>query len=393
MNIPEDQLKAIFERYLHDECTEEELQVLIAALGEDPASPRQQFVRSLLDQAWDGIEVPVGAYPLPPLSLPEEQEAPVVPLRPARAYRWWWAAASILLLAAGAYLWHTIPADHTIPLAGTTIVPGTQGAVLTLSDGSRVELDSMKTGIIAVQGGSQVVMKNGQLAYEADKGMASAAAAYNVLTTPPGRQFHIQLPDGSQVWLNAGSQIRYPAIFPKGERVVELEGEAYFEVAGATLPDGSRAPFLVRTAAGPDRPAQEVIVLGTHFNINSYANENAVRTTLLEGSVRVNGMLLKPGQQSILQSNSLSIHPSADTEEAVSWKNGYFKFNDERIESVMRKIERWYNVEAVYEGEISQEEFRGAISRSRDISEVLDLLEATKIIRFRIEGRKIIVSR
>ncbi len=187
------------------------------------------------------------------------------------------------------------------------------------------------------------------------------------------------------VWLNAASSLKFPVKFAGKERVVELTGEAYFEVA----PEAGK-PFIVETVN------EKVLVLGTHFNINAYSDEPVAVTTLLEGSIKVQSTqtgkasILKPGQQSLLDASQFTIQ-AANLEEAVAWKNGYFRFNDERIADIMKKLERWYNIEVIYEGKPSEELFNGKISRFKDISQVLRMLEKTEGIHFKIQGRRVTV--
>ena len=207
--------------------------------------------------------------------------------------RWWAAASIILVLGIGAYLWsarkkNAAPAVVAADTRVNTpdIPPGKDGAILTLADGSQVVLDSLGSGVIALQNGARAVIKNGELVYDLTRA-GTGGVAYNTMTTPKGRQFILLLPDGTKVWLNAASSIRYPTVFSGRERKVELTGEAYFEVA-----KNVRLPFLVNVN---DKATVEV--LGTNFNVNAYEDEASINTTLLEGSVKVNGTVIKPGQQ------------------------------------------------------------------------------------------------
>ncbi|WP_343704121.1 FecR domain-containing protein [Chitinophaga sp.] len=375
MHVPEDQLRDIYRKYVNNQCTPEELAQLVAALGEDLSPAAEEQVARLMDETWEQLQTTPGQYPLP--------GTPVVPMRPAAVRRWWKpvAAAAVLLLAAALYFLRpspSLPAGQ--PLAEAAIAPGQQGALLTLEDGRVVALDSAGNGVIAVQGSAELAIDSGKLTYNTRPG-AQAAPAMNVLHTPRGRTFRVILPDGTAVWLNAASTLRYPVAFTGEERAVELSGEAYFEVAKA------ERPFRVKAGA------LAVDVLGTHFNVNSYADEERAVATLMEGRVKVNNNLLTPGQQFVQEGGKGRVIPAADTEEAISWKNGYFRFKDENIQRVMRKIERWYDVEVAFRGEVTREEFSGTISRDRSITEVLELLESTKTVHFKTEGRKIIVSR
>jgi ferric-dicitrate binding protein FerR (iron transport regulator) len=264
------------------------------------------------------------------------------------------------------------------------VLPGGNRALLTLANGSSIVLDSAADGILAQQGNTRIKKLNGgQIVYSVP-GMKPEAVFYNVLTTPRGGQYRLALPDGSQVWLNAASSIRYPTAFTGRERRVEITGEAYFEIA-----KNPQMPFYVKVND------MQVEVLGTHFNVMAYANEDAVRTTLLEGSVKVNRgsstVFLKPGQQSALgEKGAVSVIDGADTEEAVAWKNGLFEFDNVSIETVLRQISRWYDVDVQYEGNTMPSHFGGQISRYSNLSQVLKILELSGI-HFRIEGKRLIV--
>ncbi|MBS0032373.1 FecR family protein [Chitinophaga sp. 22321] len=266
-------------------------------------------------------------------------------------------------------------------LAGKAIVPGSDKAVLTLANGEEVVLDSTQ-GKMMQQGSTTIHLQNGQVVYT--NATAAQTDAYNVLTTPPGGQYQLVLPDGSKVWLNAASSLRFPAGFSGRERKVELKGEAYFEVA-----ENVKMPFVVQTG---DNTVQ---VLGTHFNLMAYQEEPSTNVTLLEGAVRVlhktDTALLKPGQQAILAANRrIETVKLADTEKIIAWKNGYFSLNGEGTAVVMRQLARWYNTEVEYAGKVPDLKFEGSIKRSYDLRDVLAILEESGI-HFRVEGRKIVV--
>jgi len=268
------------------------------------------------------------------------------------------------------------------------VLPGNDKAILQLADGSSIVLDSTGNGKISNQGGTAVNKQDGIVLYNSLPMNNAATVAYNILRTPKGGQYQLQLPDGSKVWLNAQSSLRFPTAFTGNERVVELTGEAYFEVA-----KNKEKPFKVITP----REGQ-VEVLGTHFNINAYADEEVMKTTLLEGKVKLTALdngesaLLNPGEQSSLsQSSHLSQPIPVQTEEVVAWKNGLFRFEDASIASIMRQIARWYDVEIVYEGKIDKE-FIGTIPRQVPVSTVLKILESTGWVHFTIEGKKITVA-
>ena len=304
-------------------------------------------------------------------------------------------AASILIVFSTALFFYTnrLPAGQTIaeiPVKKKEIIkPGGNKAILTLSDGSTIILDHAKNGILANQAGVSIQKtSDGKLLYTFSNNVAAesksaASVIYNKIETPAGGKYQINLPDGSTVWLNASSSLRFPALFAGLTREVELTGEAYFDVA-----KNKNKPFKVRTKD------QIVEVLGTQFNINSYSDEGEIKTTLIEGSVKIiykdKVVLLGPGQQ-FQPSNSNVKVVEADTEEVVAWKNGYFLFKDEDIRSIMRKVSRWYNVEVSYAGDIPSVGFGGNISRSKDIKEVLDALQLTNAVHFKIEERRVTV--
>lgn len=306
--------------------------------------------------------------------------------------RYWPAAAVILLLCGiGGGYWlmtdRSRPADAIVQYRSVT--PGSDKASLTLADGSVIALDSNVNGMLVRQGVSSVVnTAGGQLVYQAGAAeQAGAPLLFNTLITPRGGQYKLTLPDGSKVWLNAASSIRFPTAFTGRERKVEVSGEVYFEVAKA-----ASMPFRVVT------DGMTVEVLGTHFNVNAYSDETEINTTLLEGRVKVTAQathaeqLLLPGQQSRLGKNgALRLFTDVDLQEAVAWKNGYFQFNGENIRSVMRKLARWYDVEVEFRGDMEGRDFEGTISRFERIDEVLRILALTGMIHFKTEGRRIIV--
>jgi ferric-dicitrate binding protein FerR (iron transport regulator) len=321
--------------------------------------------------------------------------------------RGWAAAAILILLAAGSWLIARQPSGKEIVRAirpqqrsaGDDVAPGGNKAILTLADGSTVDLNAADNGLVGQQGNSKLIkLGGGQLAYKtaaSGKLQATSLDTYNTIATPKGGQYQLILPDGSKVWLNAASSLRYPTAFSGKERVVELKGEAYFEVASLT-PKGEheKMPFRVHIAT-ENGPGMDVQVLGTHFNVMAYADEKSIKTTLLEGAVKLNegdhSVLIRPGEQGKLNSgNGFKVAP-VDTEEAVAWKNGLFRFNEATIEEVMRQISRWYDVEVVYVNEAPKDLFRGEIYRNVSISKVLKVLEASGV-HFTVEGKKILVQ-
>ncbi len=291
------------------------------------------------------------------------------------------AAAAIIIIAAGAYLLsrHSRtdnPIVASIPQAPAPIKPGTQKAILTLADGSTVTLDNAANGMIARQGATQVLkLANGQIRYLAgQKADNQGKPAYNIMSTPNGGQYQLTLPDGTNVWLNAASSITYPCAFTGADRKVKITGEVYFEVAK----DKSR-PFLV--TAGD----QQIEVLGTHFNVNAYTDEDHIKTSLLEGAVKVNNVLLKPGQAFARG----RISPT-NVEQDIAWKNGVFNFNNQSLAQVMRQLARWYDLEIVYPQGVPQKEYGGEIGKNLTLDQVLKGLEDSGI-HFILNGRRLTV--
>ena len=309
--------------------------------------------------------------------------------RSIKIYYKWLAAAAVVVLALTVTLriQNHSPKKHVFL---TDIAPGGNKATLTLANGRKISLNDIANGELIKEAGLSISKTtNGQLVYNIEKNSAVADdQQVNVISTPNGGEWQIRLPDGSLVWLNALSSLEYPLnIGTTTVRKVKLKGEAYFEVA-----KDSKHPFIVET------DKQKLEVLGTHFNINSYTNESLTKTTLLEGIVRISAIqnlneyqVLKPGQQSVLSENGIEIK-AVDTDESVAWKNGYFMFNNEKQESILRKIARWYNVKVEYaDKEAKDVMYYGTVSRFDKISQVLRKFEQTGEVRFEMQGNKLIV--
>jgi ferric-dicitrate binding protein FerR (iron transport regulator) len=322
---------------------------------------------------------------------------------------WWVAAGTMLLMATAAYFLfnkkESVPEMVSTPTPETKpVMPGGNKALLTLADGSVIVLDSAANGALSQQGKTTVLKKqDGELVYKPGSNGYQEVIAWNTISTPRGGQYQVVLPDGTKVWLNAVSSLRFPAGFTGNERVVELTGEAYFEVASLTTKGVSqKVPFIVKIGT-PSGAGGEVEVLGTHFNIKAYHDEEAVKTTLLEGKVKVstfggfddrsaiNHKFLNPGQQAqIAKNGQMIVDEDADVDEAVAWKNGRFQFTDADVEAVMREISRWYDVTIEYAGKIPAEKFEGEIPRNSNITEVFKILELSNV-HCKIAGRKITV--
>jgi transmembrane sensor len=257
-------------------------------------------------------------------------------------------------------------------------------ATLTLANGGKVILDDVKNGALSNQGNTKLIKTNGKLAYTANTDSLTANV-YNTVSTPRGGHYQVVLPDGSEVWLNAASSIRFPTAFTGKERKVEITGEAYFEVA-----KNKALPFIVKVNNA------EVKVFGTHFNVMAYNDEALVKTTLLEGSVQfstgLSSCMLKPGEQSELnKSGQVKVTPGVDVDNVIAWKNNLFDFENSDIEDIMRQLSRWYDVDVVYNKKVD-DRFFAEIPSTAKLSEVLKALELTGKVNFDIQGRKIIIN-
>jgi ferric-dicitrate binding protein FerR (iron transport regulator) len=312
-----------------------------------------------------------------------------------------YAAAIVLILGIGilAYLWRTnTNTENSVvgvinPSQKTDIAPGGEKAILTLADGRKIQLDNAANGQLAEQGGVEVVkLTNGQVAYKLNA-LESSEVMWNTMSTPRGGQYQLILPDGSNVWLNAASSITFPTAFLKDRRDIKIQGEVYLEVA-----KDKQKPFFVNI-----NDKGFVQVLGTSFNINSYANEENITTTLVEGSIKINEQfVLKPGQQAIqhtLASSASSVQQKevivkdADFEKALAWRNGWFNFNGAGLQDVMRQLERWYDIDVRYEGDIPKVTFKGKMDKGVTLSGMLNIFSTFNFkIKTRLEGRTLIIS-
>ena len=324
------------------------------------------------------------------VATPKLQKGRTIIMRPSLKY----AAAVILIAGLGAYVYMSRlqKAEVTTAVPKTTpaqndILPGSNKAVLTLANGKTIILDSASNGKLATQGKTAIVKTaDGELAYDSKN--AVPEVYYNTVSTPKGGQYQLTLSDGSKIWMNAASMLRFPTAFTGTERMVELDGEAYFEVAKNAL-----KPFIVKSKNG-----MTVQILGTHFNIMAYGEEKEMKTTLIEGLVKVahgaSVAMLKPGQQAVAATgntnNPVRINKDADIDEAIAWKNGIFQFNNADLKTVMRQIARWYDVEVNYDDRVPEKRFTGRVSRNLKASELLSGIEYVGV-HFKIEGKKILV--
>jgi len=303
------------------------------------------------------------------------------------------AAVIIMMLGTGAYFLFANKGkrDEIVKTENNNsikndVAPGGNKAILQLADGSTIILDSAQNGTLSQQGNTKVLkLENGQLAYNTSG--TTTEVLYNTVSTPRGGQYQLTLADGSKVWLNAASTLRFPATFSGSERKVELIGEGYFEVA-----KNAAMPFKVDVAG-----KGEVEVLGTNFNINAYSDEATINTTLLEGKVKVTSVtsttskFLNPGEQAQQKLNGhIVVKTNVAIDEVMAWKNGIFNFNNATLEMVLRHLSRWYDVDIIFNGAVPQRTFGGEMQKNLNLSQVLRILERNKV-QFRIEGKNLIV--
>ncbi|MEP7259489.1 MAG: FecR domain-containing protein [Flavitalea sp.] len=389
-NMDVSQAKALLQRYREGEITAEEKQLV------------EDWYQRLVDKGewnWargekEAMSSAMKSYLLNSIAesaIPASQTGSIRLLRTG----WLRYAAAILLLlgTVSAYFLLSPRPQQQASLTHASsiktvhdIEAGKSGAILTLSDGSSITLDSATSGVLSTQGSAKVVLSNGQVAYKTEN-MRSSETVYNTMSTPNGRQYKLLLPDGTAVWLNAASSITYPTAFTGKERKVSITGEAYFEVTK----DPSKK-FLVSAVGAITE------VLGTHFNFNAYNDEKDLKVSLLEGAVKVikdeTVSMLAPGEQAQIRANGQSIiNKNIDLDEVMAWKNGLFYFDRTNLMTIMLQVERWYDADIIYQGDVKEMNFSGAIPRKENISEVLKMLELTGVIHFRVEGKKVYVTR
>ena len=322
---------------------------------------------------------------------------PVIPMRKLIWFKMIPAAAVVIVMGTAAYLWFKSNAHKEISKTETHVAvadkaPGRDGAILKLSNGEEIVLDEAANGNLTKQGSTQITKQGGLLAYNSQG--KSTEVLYNTLSTPRGRQFQLALPDGSHVWLNAASSIKFPTAFAENNREVTISGEAYFEVK-----KDAAKPFRV-LANGT-----QIEVLGTHFNVNAYKDEDAVKTTLVEGKVRIGNrsrsagaignpesIILAPGQQAQVKESKIDVVKNADITAALAWKNGLIVFSSADIKEVLRQVSRWYDVDIEYKSDIKVPEFFGEIPRTVNLSDVLKIIELNSRLRFTVTGNKVTVT-
>jgi hypothetical protein len=401
-------VRLLFAKYLRKECSSQEFEELLTWLvdmDEEEKNALSGPLRELWDQAqagkltstsdqvdWDQVFGRI---------LHSANQTLAIPFGESQSRRIGWrkiAAAVIIfgVIIGGSIFLLTrknstdlVKAEKQVLLLPEEIVPRGNHAILTLSNGTVIILDSSKNGMITRQGNVKVIkLDSGQLAYTplTINGTPSLEISYNTISTPRAAQYQIVLSDGTKVWLNAASSLRFPTVFTGKDRKVELTGEGYFEVA-----ENKEKPFHVQTGS------LEVEVHGTHFNIMAYEDETTIQTTLLEGSVKVSynnqSDLLKPGKQASLGrvNNKLTVS-NANVQQAVAWKNGYFYFDKSDVKAIMRQVSRWYDLDIVYESPVPEMQFSGKIERNLPLSGITHLLESGQI-HFRIEGKKCILMK
>jgi ferric-dicitrate binding protein FerR (iron transport regulator) len=380
--------ESLLSAYRNDTLTPAELNELLQLLDDNDTVLKDSILNDLQRNAFAGNTTAMQRQRMFDNIITAAQNQ-----RKARVVQLWKrvavAAAIIVLAGAGTYLLMNRKPENTT--AGTSnnvkqdVMPGGNKAVLTLADGSTIVLDSARNGSIAQQGNANVIkQEDGQLIYRQGENAGEKPLAYNTLATPRGGQYQLVLPDGSKVWLNAASSIRYPVAFTGDTREVEMEGEGYFEIT-----KNAAKPFHVKTKT------QDVEVLGTHFNVNAYDDEDVVKTTLLEGSVKVkadNSVVLKPGEQAELSgpNSQLTTHHSPNIDQVMSWKNGQFYFSNIDLETIMRQMARWYDVQVEYKVHPA-DKYTVSLSRNVPVSKLLSYLELSGGVKFKIEGKKVIV--
>jgi ferric-dicitrate binding protein FerR (iron transport regulator) len=406
MERPNERIAYLFIRHLKDELTvEEQLELREwVNVSEHNQAIFHQFTdpdnlngalkeySTLEASIWDKIDAKMKTADL-------SEEAPVYNIRPNKRRRWIYvaAAAVLLFLSITSYFWlasrfnlSSKARPASAPVGAKDVAPGGNKATLTLSNGSTIVLENAADGHLAEQGSSDISKQKNALSYTTTpaNGATSAAVVYNTLTTPRAGQFQVILPDGTKVWLNNASSLRYPTTFSGATREVELTGEAYFEVAKNTS-----QPFSVKI------PNAVIHVLGTSFNIMAYNDEPTVKATLLTGKVSIAAAagkqtVLSPGEQGILtHAGEITMAKDVDTEEAIAWQRGYFHYVHANIGDVLRQLARWYDVEVIFTTPVSDDyTFDGEIGRDLNLSTILKYLEKNDL-HFHIEGKKLIVTK
>lgn len=385
-------IKNILEKSREGICTEKEIKLLTewyisfewTTFDNEITKEEVQLMK---DKTWEALQKDIAAESEIVL------KGKIVSILP---HRWWIAAACIILLFLGTYTFYISSnknkSNETAEAKKANkddIISGGNKARLTLGDGTTILLDSASNGNLANQGNMQVIKLDGEISYSKGNAGIHDEVLYNTITTPNGGKYKLLLADGSKIWLNAASSLRFPASFTGKERKVFLTGEGYFEIA-----ENKAMPFKVDVSG-----KGEVEVLGTHFNITSYSDDELINTTLLVGSIRMlskktnTQIRLKPGQQAELNDKgTLSVNHTPDIDAIMAWKDDKFVFQKLKLKEIMRQLERWYDIDVLYNNIVSDDEYVGIISRKVKLSEILRLLQSTGSNRFRIQGKTVIVN-
>lgn len=362
----------------------------------------KDLVDQLLEEKWKSFQLKGNVFPdevgetmLQRILRADNKDTPV---KKAAVYRFFRrprliaACVLIAIISSVVYVFMDGKGDEGLTLSQAIersgIRPGTDKATVFLSDGRAIILEDSDGGVLASDHGTRIVNRGeGLVSYEVSE-ENRGHVVYNTIQTPKGGQYHIQLEDGTKIHLNAESTLRFPVQFPQGQRIVELLGEGYFEVA-----EDIGRPFLVKT------PIQTIEVLGTAFNVNAYPGLNRVKTTLVEGRVEVchqgsSTVELKPGEMAISKSHKSHVYvEECDLDQELAWHHGYFIFTNEHITHIMARIARWYDIDIVYEGEMDGVYLGGIFQRSKSIVQLLESFKATGLVDFSIKGRRVTVMR
>jgi ferric-dicitrate binding protein FerR (iron transport regulator) len=388
MTTPE--IKRLLEKYKRHEISEEEYLLLMQEISDDArtsaikADIMETLYGNTPDMGWNEGEAAVVLRGIFREGAADAQRRRVV--RRRRLIYGSLAAAIVAgMIATGVHV--SLRDKQAAPVAAIQrqlLPPGASKAMLTLADGTVIPLDSANNGALARQGNTQIVSRNGALSYSA--GGHVDKVMYNTVVTPSGGQYQLTLADGSRVWLNAASSIRFPTAFTGKERIVEITGEAFFEIA-----QRADMPFQVKVQD------MQVNVLGTSFNIMAYRDEQAIKTTLVDGAVQLKhgdqASILKPGlQASLAGREGRFVIATADMEQTLAWKEGKFRFRNTNIRTIMRQLSRWYNIDVSYEGDVSDIDLTGVISRREEAGKLLTALEATQRVQFEVNGNNVTVK-
>jgi transmembrane sensor len=363
-------------KYTSDNNYAEVLKKLIYELSEET-----EIKAEYKEEKWEGIIQQILAH----------KQAEIIPLKNTWARRWWAAAAAVVVLGTGGYFYFNKTGKENQlteinQLAKNDVAaPKNNRATITLANGQKVFLDSAANGTLATQGNIQIKKSGDGIIEYNGNGQPKKEIEYNTLTNPRGSKvIDITLSDGTQVWLNAESSLKYPVAFTGNERQVEITGEAYFEVT-----HNEKKPFIVK------KNETEVQVLGTHFNVNAFDDESAINITLLQGSVKVskgnNKQLLHPGEQAQV-SSLIKINKTIDTADVMSWKNGRFLFSNADIKTIMRQMSRWYDVEVTYQDDIP-DTYTVTVPRNVPVSQLFHYIQLSGGVHFDIDGKKITVRK